>query len=329
MTCLKCGGTGKVVDPITGIEVACDCQIDVKQESKNKALEYLIKQKEKVESGTAECETGEFTKGNRVTVGESKSAYAVGAIPEHRKDDNFSVEYLKESIRERYKTDKRPVNGINNYINTLSGIYLDIQEDKKVDNSYFISAHNGYGKTTFANTCIKLLHSKGKLVVPYIPLIEIYNIINAENLLFRVAKANIKNEREQEGYTYSTTSDKIVMYDKHNECGVLANYNLENFVKRYSTFNYSYKDFLECELLFTCFSEIFLHKTEMMTLTYILKERSRIGKATVVFGDKSLSNYKENGDARLYWDDLVANTQYEKRSLDRLVYVACYRGGRQ
>lgn len=326
MTCLKCGGTGRIVDEITGIEVACDCQMKIEHEERNnKALEFLKKQKEKMDNENKE----EFTRDSTVTNGDAASAFAFGAVPEHRKDDNFSVEYLKESIRERYKTDQRAVKGINNYVNTLSSIYLDIQEGKRVSNSYFISAHNGYGKTTFANTCIKLMHSLGKLVVPYVPLIEIYNLINAENILLRLAKSNICAENEQEKYTYSTLSDKVVEYDKYNKEGVVASYNLENFVKRYESFGFSYIDFLETDVLFTCFSEVFMQKTEIMTLAYLLKERSRRGKATVVFGDKSLTAYRESIASKQYWDDLLVNTQYDKRSLDKLIYVTCYRGGKQ
>lgn len=330
MTCLKCGGTGKVIDPVTGIEVACDCQINLKQEVKNKALEFLKKQQEsKNDDGV---EQGQFTQ--NLSNGEIKSVYCEGAVPEWRKDDNFSVEYLKEMIKARYKVDSKPINGMNSYIDTLSKIYLNIQEDKKVVNSYFISAHNGFGKTTFSNTCIKLLHSKGKSVVPYLPLVEIYNLINAENLLFRLAKAKLVPAEKQEVFSYSARNDKILSWDKTDirdsqgnktDEMVVGNYSIENFVKKYSSFGYSYHDFLECEVLFTCLSEPFLQGIEMPTLAYILKERSRHGKPTIVFGDRAMGTYIKEGDTKNYWDDLTVRTQYESRSLDRMVYVTCYR----
>lgn len=332
MNCLKCNGTGVYPDEVTGINIKCECQ-NVKNASGLKD--------NCVNDGTFTGGNGdsnfippmspiEVARNNgELTVGDNKSAFAHGIVPKHREDDEFSPDYTRNYINECYKYDKIPVRGLDKYIELLSKILLDIRSDKQIDRSYFISAHNGYGKTTFANTCIKYLHKSGKKVVPYLSLQEIYNIVIAENLLLRINKAYITQDEKRVGHSLDD-SNKYVDWKANKQTGaVFEQYNIEAFVENYASFNFSYADFINCEILFTCFSPSFMQCYELPTLKMLLQERSRRGKPTIVFGDQALGAYIKQGDNDVMWKEMLAKNAYENFCLDRLNYIACYRDMRR
>ena len=337
MACIKCGGKGEYMDKELGIMVKCDCTNPVNgSELLDKAedvsiernKEYLRKLREQTASG-ANAEQASIGIGSTsgLTYGDSQSAYVFGAVPEHRKDDNFSPEYAMNVFREDFKKTGMAIIGVNKYLSTLNSIYLDIQQGKRVEHSYFISAHNGFGKTTFANTCIKELHKQGKKVAPYISLMELYNLMTAEQLLIRLNKAYIL-----EAYKRNDTDDGMQMSRNdwrmvQNTNLVFQEYSLEDFISRYKQFEFSYIDFLECEILFISISPSFIHGYEVPLLKYLLQERGRKGKSTILMGDQSLSSYIKEADMANMWRDMIAdnNNPYESKAMDRMLYVACYR----
>ena len=299
MNCLKCNGTGQYEDKITGLTIKCECQ-NVKNASglkDNCVIDNVVPSGVNTDGYIAPMTPNEVARNNgELTAGDNESAFAHGIIPKHREDDEFSPDYTRNYINECYKYDKIPVRGLDKYIELLSKILLDIRSDKRLDRSYFISAHNGYGKTTFANTCIKYLHKAGKKVVPYLSLQEIYNIVIAENLLLRINKAYITQDEKRVEHSLEN-SDKYVNWKANKQTGaVFEQYNINAFVENYATFNFSYADFINCEILFTCFSPSFMQCYELPTLKMLLQERSRRGKATIVFGDQALGAYIKQGD---------------------------------
>ena len=249
MNCLKCNGTGQYEDKITGLTIKCECQ-NVKNASglkDNCVIDNVVPSGVNTDGYIAPMTPSEVARNNgELTIGDNESAFAHGIIPKHRETDEFSPDYTRNYINECYKYDKIPVRGLDKYIELLSKILLDIRSDKRLDRSYFISAHNGYGKTTFANTCIKYLHKAGKKVVPYLSLQEIYNIVIAENLLLRINKAYITQDEKRLEHSLEN-SDKYVNWKANKQTGaVFEQYNVNAFVENYATFNFSYADFINC-----------------------------------------------------------------------------------
>lgn len=320
-TCLKCGGKGEYEEPITGIVVKCDCNIGRERPENKKGIEYL--QRKKAEEALKN--SGDDTPQHReYTNGQNKSVYVYGAVPEHRKDDNYSPEYLRALAKERMEFDGAPLVGFKQYKQTLDSIYLSIQSGERLRNSYLICSHNGFSKETFANTCIKELYNQGKKVVPYLALNEIYNLIQAEHLLLRINKAYITEDNQRIDALQDTNEIVDWKFNRDTKL-IFQNYDIEKFVSRYANFGFSYHDFIDAEVLFVRLTESFLQGYEMPTLRYLMKERASKGKVTIVFCDKALSSLKKEGDSWQSWWDIVAETSYEKRSLDKLVYITCHR----
>lgn len=317
MNCLKCGGTGVYKDKETGIEVKCECTINRSKPENTKGIEYLKMLKANEELKNTELQERAYTNG------QNKSIYVYGAVPEHRKDDNYSPEYLKDLAKAIMESSKTPLVGFKEYKQTLDSIYLSVQSGERLRNSYIISSVNGFSKETFANTCIKELYNSGKKVVPYLSLNEIYNLIQAEHLLLKINKAYITEDNQRSESTKDIDGIVDWKFNKKTKL-VFENYDVEKFVNRYINFEFSYQDFIDAEILFTRLSESFLQCYEMPTLRYLLKERASRGKATVVFTDKSINSLKKEGDSYASWVGYIADNEFERRSLDKMIYITCY-----
>lgn len=106
---------------------------------------------------------------------DAESAVANGLIPEHRKADIFNEKRVKEvATKVGQVLQVSYVNGsFTKYLAELDNISARIRNNIKLGGSYMIYAPNGFGKTTFANECIKTLFAQEKKCVPYTSLIAL------------------------------------------------------------------------------------------------------------------------------------------------------------
>lgn len=321
VNCLRCKGTGIYDDPETGLQLKCNC----------KTPENSSLLKDNVSDGNI---TGvNIGKGIVESMGftnaTNEAAYVNGAVPLHRKDDCFSVDYLREYAAKSIEKGGWVLNGLEErYIPTLSNIYLSILKGEPVRKSYLITSHNGFGKTTFANTCIKKLFEQGKRVVPYLSLYDIYNIINAEKYLVMLNKSYISKAIDRalsvdaDGDVYGTVEDKRTMEEAAR---VFKKHSLDQLLKDYNNFEFGYSDFVNADLMFTSISENMFNDVEVPLLKVLLQERSKRGRATVVFGDRALKDYMYSGELYGVWSDIIAGNDFDVTKLDRLNYIGCYK----
>lgn len=267
-TCIKCGGTGKIITESLGLTVKCSCAIEGESKTKNIITEKPI---------------------YSVTKADEISCVERGLVPKHRENDEYSSDKVLETIGEMAKAQKFEIKGWGEYSKTLDKIISTISIGEKLDSSYILGAPNGFGKTTFANTCIKRLDSMGYKAVPYISLFEI---------------AELRGE-----------------YEKR----ILGYINRENIGEGNEEIKFNWKDYVESDLLITYLTTLDNKKIEVSTLKTIMDIRGPKGLPTIVFTSSSLKPYLSDiVHKKVIWDDILAYSDNNTK-IDRLIHKSCYK----
>lgn len=286
-TCLKCEGTHKYIDELTGLEIDCTCDLAGQPET---TLQGQKKSKQDAKD------------------------YALihSIIPEDRIDDEFDINFLKSSIREMSKAEGYIVKNFNAYEEALNNITGKIILGEKKHSSYLIAAPNGFGKTTFVNTAIKACILQGWTVAPYTSLLEIRELQLLQlgylkGLTFpgEADYKNVKAEREQKERVFESFEQRLK----------------DIYIKKGIT----YRDFTEAKLLFISLSSPAYSDIELPALKFILNERAKVQRATIVMSEYPIRDYQMDPLCRNFWLDHLEMKGFGKSSMDRLTYVTCTR----
>lgn len=265
LSCMKCEGTGRYTNTL-GIEVVCPCTLQ--SNPKPVVTPPRLTQVDAIIcSSKAKC-----------------------LIPDYRLKDDFNVKALHQRVEDFYGV--KDANGVQilEYEKLMCSILCSIEQEGKLPCSYLIGAPRGFGKTTLANTCIKILNKQGKNVVPYTSLMDIYElyILNAKNQF-------IENR-------YTTIQE---CHDNRTE--LIQEYTL--------------KDYLECDVLFTHLLSPEFKYQEIAMLRLLLAHRGKIGKPTIVFTNIPLTSYLYfKDDKRYFWDEYVDYNAKQTLNYSTLVY---------
>lgn len=237
-----------------------------------------------------------------------------GLIPSAYKDVEFDVQHIRDNIVAQAYALKRKfvVKNFKNYIETLSAIIAQIRSGVVPDRSYLIGAPNGFGKTSFVTTCLKLMLQREWRAAPYISLSELAEI-RAENeigLLKGLDFVARKNPGDEE-------SETTFIYKSRNDCVKMP--------KRV-TGRFSWSEYMNAEILFCFFSGLDSKVIESNTLKCILDIRSAKGLPTIVFISTSLNPYKLDYNLREYvWDEILSYKEDDHNCFDRVYHVSCYK----
>lgn len=277
MACAKCNN-GYILDEVLGLKVKCDCIIEGTVKEEKKILDKPV---------------------YHVTGAQKELAVVKKLIPEARKDDEYEADFIKTRVAEMCIAQKYKVIGFEKYVETLNEIILGISFGN-LNKSYLIGAPNGFGKTTFANTCIKRLDAMGKKATPYISLYELGGL-------------RVEYEREIVG----ALQNRAIAFSLGQENGQINDDN--------SIYSYKWSDYMKSDVLFTYFTGVENMKVETYLLRLILNIRGPKGLPTIVFTEYSLKLHLADQELKKYvWDDILAYKD-DAASCDRLLHRSCFK----
>lgn len=277
--CKICNGKGRYKAGIFGLLMTCEC---VERKKERETAQRIKREKEELVY--------------KVTGAQKIQVVAENLVPDARKDDEFSDDVLKEQVMNLYSPRNGSVRGrdFSDYVTLLNSIIAGISIGEPLRVSYMIGAPNGFGKTTFANTCIKRLYAKGKKAVPYKSLLEMSALRDdyIKQMGRQYKKNNVKTNNESD-YTYEEKT-------------------------------YTWDDYCKAEIVFCYLTIPDNGWVEMNTLKALTTIRATNGLATIVMMDSSLQVYRANNEIRKYiLDDIIADSK-EYGSLDRLIHQSVY-----
>lgn len=245
--------------------------------------------------------------------GTKEMAVHLGLIPAAYKEVEFDVQHIKENIVAQAVAMKRKfkVANFKRYVETLNGIISSIRTGNVPNCSYLIGAPNGFGKTSFVTTCLKLMLQREWRAAPYISLSELAEIRadNERRLIKGTELVSKKAYNEPE-------AESTFVYKDPTECIKMP---------QVITGRFSWSEYMNSQILFCFFSSIDSKVIESNTLKAILEIRSAKGLPTIAFISTSLNPYKLDYNLKEYvWDEILAYKE-DKNCFDRVYHVSCYK----
>lgn len=221
------------------------------------------------------------------------SILAKKLVPDARIDDEYSEDILKENLAKICEAQGCGIKGFGEYTSALNEILVAISTGT-LRKSYIIGSPNGFGKTTFANTCIKRLDKMGYRAVPYISLFELAELrMIYERMLLGYLKKRVEKDEED-------TDDS-------------------------EEFTYTWRDYLRADVVFTYLTILENKKIETAILKALLDIRGPKGLPTIVFTSSSLVPYLNDVTLKkVIWDDILAYSD-DCDKADRLIHKACFK----
>lgn len=159
--CPLCHGNGYYIGDF-GIKIRCNCAT-----TRTKSIAYAKEAHRRAKAITS----GDTT----------QDLVTLGVIRKSRMNDYYSKDYTERFIGGLLRTFDgciAPVQFRENFYATANKLIVDLRQGNLPSHSYFMSAPNGCGKETLANTLIKLAYSNNMKVVPYKSLIELTDLKN-------------------------------------------------------------------------------------------------------------------------------------------------------
>lgn len=293
--CPYCKGLGYRIEEFFGTDmrVKCSC-VDKYRElkaSKEKSVKGLIKS-----GGSALL----------------KNAMISGLIPRRRIDDVIDFRVMSDKVSAILAENSERLVSLAEYDSyklAMRSVLSCLFTDKELDYSYLFSAPNGFSKTTFVYSCMKLLLQNGRKVVPYITLFELAQL----RLDYM---GDVTWRRGDKGYKTSTEKsiDKLASYNTLKMKGKPVKVEVdadeveeieepkrfvdmtdkEKDVYIYETMskNYKYMDYLNADVLFCQLSVAEQAYMEISTLKAILDYRGLKCKPTIILTDRDIEVYK-------------------------------------
>lgn len=235
-------------------------------------------------------------------------------IPETLIDYEFSEEKVRENVERHYRvlTAKYKIFGFQRYIRTINYIISCIRSGVRPERSYLIGAPNHFGKTSFVITCIKLMLERDWRVVPYVPLLELAEIKTEyeKEMLRGTSYKKFLESVFGEDYIANKDRDKEENYEKLPEVVVSP---------------YSWSEYMNCDVLFTFFTQPSSKAVESYMLKTILDIRGSKGLPTIVLMSTSLDPYLADKDLREQVFEEILMSSEEKHCYDKVYYVSCYK----
>lgn len=232
-------------------------------------------------------------------------------IPETYKDAVFDREKIELNIKSQGIKQKNIYNveRLDDYINICNSILSTLRVGKLPDRSWLIGAPNGFGKSSFVSECIITMEEKSMRAVPYISLSMLGALkIREEYRLLNPFSSKVKYENRE---YYEYTDEKEAASLKLPERDPLS--------------HYGWWEYMQADCLFCCLTDISSKNLESRVLYHVLMERGRRGLPTVVMMSTSLLPYTNDSALKEYvWDEILADVR-DKKSLDRLVHISCYK----
>lgn len=153
--CPICHGTGIYYDEF-GLPIICGCV----SERNNRIA--------KIKAQTADFK-------DYVSKGDADRAVQFGLVPENKADITYNRDAVTMFSRKMWSVlgIAQRKDEFKNYLDTLDNIQFGLNNNKLPEISYIMYSPNGFGKETFAVSCIKQLFSHNRKCVPYISGIEL------------------------------------------------------------------------------------------------------------------------------------------------------------
>lgn len=263
-----------------------------------------------------------YEKPKVATKGDKIAAVKVGLIPEAYMDCVFNIDKIVENQREQLKFSPRKffVQRFNDYRDVTTGIISTIIANKIPNQSYIIGAPNGFGKTSFANTCILDLYAQGRFpVVPYISLSDLAQIklTNEKRLI-----SGLTPER----FYKSAQSIDARLGEDFTEA-FYDNFDKETYVKKPINLidKFSWSEYMNSAVLFCYFTDVSSKLLESEMLKTVLTLRGAKGLPTIAMISTSLDPYKRDKYLAEYvWNEILAYNNAEP-SYDRVKHISCYK----
>lgn len=277
--CEKCKGTGRYTG-LDGMTYICTCnsESDIKNVEDTKLVSV---------------------KGLTVTNGTKNAIVADGIIPKGRINDEFTEELCSELIK-RSVPKGYAIRGFNKYIKQLNSIIVACKVDGgSIDGSYLIGGDNGFGKTTFVNTCLKHLYNRNRKVVPYVTLAS----------LARLRAKEESDIRETIAHGYVKKYEEEVAEDDY--FGIVCK-------------KYAWNDYMSADVLFCSLGGVPSIRLESEILAEVLRIRGMRQLPTIVTTEHSLYTYINNKDLNeSIWGNIL-NFDTKGR-FDKLSHISCYK----
>ena len=245
--------------------------------------------------------------------GDKQMAVTMGLIPKAYLEVEFDEQHIKDNVVAQAKatTRKFKVKRFKNYMQTLNLILAKIRSGHTPDCSYLIGAPNGFGKTSFVTTCLRLMHAQSWKAVPYISLAELADM-RMDNERKIVKGIEIKSRKTTDDddyelvYKLQDSSEVVKMPQKQTQC-------------------YGWSEYMNADILFCFLSSLDSKVIESNTLKGILDIRGAKGLPTVVFISTAINPYTADNNLREYvWDEILAYKE-DSNCFDRIYYVSCYK----
>ncbi len=253
-----------------------------------------------------------------ITKGTKEAAVKAGIIPNAFIDCDFDLVRVKENQQKQFNASPRKflVQNFDLYSSITSGIRSTIIANKLPDQSYLIGAPNGFGKTSFVNSCILKLFAQNRMCTPYISLTDL-------------AQVKLLNERRiLSGITskmHYKSFGKDISYDEYNEA-IYEDINDDSYVKKpmYIIDKFSWSEYMSCDVLFCYFTDVGARVLESEIFKTVITVRGTKGLPTIAMISTSLNLYKKDANLAEYvWNEILSYD--DTPSYDRVKHISCWK----
>lgn len=252
--------------------------------------------------------------------GDKLAAVKAGLVPEAYMECDFDIEKIKRNQIEQNKKSARKfiVKQFDKYSEVTQGILSTIALRKIPNQSYILGAPNGFGKTSFVNSCIIKLFSQGRMCAPYISLTDL-------------AQVKLHNEKQimtgitsKDWYKGSGSIDASIeeYYDK-----LYQDIDSELYVKKPINIinQYSWSEYMSCDVLFCYFTDVSSKVLESEIFKTAITVRGAKGLPTIAMISTSLSPYVTDTYLSEYvWNEIMAYDD-AANSCDRVKHISCWK----
>lgn len=319
--CSKCRGKGYILEPVLGLKIKCDCVDRYKElkSSKEGTVHGIMKVK-----GTAlltEC-------------------MELGLIPRRRINDLLGFREMGDRIGALCKENGESINvyDYEMYKTAIKNVLSCFVVNKELDYSILFSAPNGFGKTTFVYSCLKLLVLNGKKVVPFVSLFELAQkrldymtdttwrkgddyYTDTERKMMANASYNGRIQYNKKLKLEQVDEEEITEPKKFID---MTDAEKDIYIQGIKDKNYTYKDYLDSDVLFCQLSVAEQSYIEISTLKSIMDYRGLHCKPTIIITDRNIEAYKSSvgmaTDVYLLTDMLTKEEKFA--TYDRALLVA-------
>lgn len=327
--CSKCHGKGFYEEDNFGIvmKIKCPCVDRYRELKHSKNSSYKGSLKEEVKKKPIILE-----------------AMTSGLIPRRRANDLLDFREMGDRVAAlcRESGEKVDMQAFENYKNAMRNVLAYLSSNQELDYSLLLSAPNGFGKTTFVYSCLKLMLMNGLRVVPFISLFELsqlrydymnnttwrhldgYNKTDTEERIMKEAsysnlltnnfkKKSVDNDLEETEIETSVNKPFYEMTDSEKDA----------YIMDIKSKKYTYKDYLDSDILFCQLSVAEQAYLEISTLKAILDYRGLRCKPTIIITDRDIETYKKTtGMATdVYFLNDMLTKDYKYATYDRAYMV--------